>query len=156
MRTSLRLRKPCLSGIAFLLVALTLASPARCSLLTPLRICRDKITFWELLSTTLSEAAVDTHHCIAQDADARWPASRRHDATAPHTPERSPHRRGLNEVMGYELCTDVQAKAIPACQTGTDVVCKAKTGTGKTLAFLIPAVEQVAPAIPVVRLWRAR
>lgn len=59
-------------------------------------------------------------------------------------------------MMGYELCTDVQAKAIPACQTGADVVCKAKTGTGKTLAFLIPAVEQVAPAIPVVRLWRAR
>ena len=25
-----------------------------------------------------------------------------------------------------------------------DVVCKAKTGTGKTLAFLIPALEQLA------------
>ena len=72
-----------------------------------------------------------------------------------HPPEvgRTVHRRGLNEVMGYELCTDVQAKAIPACQAGADVVCKAKTGTGKTLAFLIPAVEQVASTVlfPAVR-----
>lgn len=52
-------------------------------------------------------------------------------------------RRGLNDVMGYETCTVVQARAIPATMAGTDVVCKAKTGTGKTLAFLIPAVEQV-------------
>lgn len=56
--------------------------------------------------------------------------------------------RGLTEGLGYEMCTDVQAKAIPACQAGTDVVCKAKTGTGKTLAFLIPAVEQLMRAGP--------
>ena len=39
----------------------------------------------------------------------------------------------------------------PACLTvlhaaGTDVVCKAKTGTGKTLAFLIPAIERIMAA----------
>ena len=32
----------------------------------------------------------------------------------------------------------------PAICAGVDVVCKAKTGTGKTLAFLIPALEQLA------------
>lgn len=32
----------------------------------------------------------------------------------------------------------------PATGAGVDVVCKAKTGTGKTLAFLIPALEQLA------------
>ena len=32
-----------------------------------------------------------------------------------------------------------------AC-AGVDVVCKAKTGTGKTLAFLIPALEQLTAA----------
>lgn len=31
-----------------------------------------------------------------------------------------------------------------ASGAGVDVVCKAKTGTGKTLAFLIPALEQLA------------
>ncbi len=49
----------------------------------------------------------------------------------------------MDEVLRYSQCTDVQAAAIPACQRGQDVVCKAKTGTGKTLAFLIPAIEQV-------------
>lgn len=43
--------------------------------------------------------------------------------------------------MGYEACTSVQADAIPTMLSGADVVCKAKTGTGKTLAFLIPAIE---------------
>jgi len=51
--------------------------------------------------------------------------------------------RAMDEVLRYSQCTDVQAAAIPACQRGQDVVCKAKTGTGKTLAFLIPAIEQV-------------
>lgn len=45
-------------------------------------------------------------------------------------------------MLGYAQCTDVQAAAIPITLRGQDVVCKAKTGTGKTLAFLIPAIEQ--------------
>ena len=32
---------------------------------------------------------------------------------------------------------------MPIMLRGEDVICKAKTGTGKTLAFLIPAIEQV-------------
>jgi DEAD/DEAH box helicase len=55
-------------------------------------------------------------------------------------------RRALDEVLGYAQCTDVQAAAIPITLRGQDVVCKAKTGTGKTLAFLIPAIEQVNDA----------
>jgi ATP-dependent RNA helicase RhlE len=37
--------------------------------------------------------------------------------------------------------TPVQAEAIPAALAGRDVVATAQTGTGKTLAFLIPLVE---------------
>ncbi len=37
----------------------------------------------------------------------------------------------------------VQAKTIPIALTGKDLVAKAKTGTGKTIAFLIPLVERV-------------
>ena len=52
--------------------------------------------------------------------------------------------------MGYSACTSVQADAIPVMLTGADIVCKAKTGTGKTLAFLIPAIEALIrrPAPP--------
>ena len=45
--------------------------------------------------------------------------------------------------MGYTNCTKVQAETLPATLQGLDVVCKAKTGTGKTLAFLIPGIERV-------------
>ena len=45
--------------------------------------------------------------------------------------------------MQYELCTDVQAASLPVCLRGADVCVKAKTGTGKTLAFLIPAFERL-------------
>ena len=51
--------------------------------------------------------------------------------------------RALAEVLQYDLCTTVQAQSVPACLGGVDMVCKAKTGTGKTLAFLIPALERV-------------
>ena len=34
----------------------------------------------------------------------------------------------------------MQAQSIPTALTGVDMVVKAKTGTGKTLAFLIPAI----------------
>jgi ATP-dependent RNA helicase RhlE len=37
--------------------------------------------------------------------------------------------------------TPVQAQAIPAALAGRDVVATAQTGTGKTLAFLLPMVE---------------
>jgi ATP-dependent RNA helicase MSS116 len=50
--------------------------------------------------------------------------------------------RALAE-MQYETCTKVQAASLPVCLSGVDVVCKAKTGTGKTLAFLIPAIERL-------------
>ena len=43
--------------------------------------------------------------------------------------------------MKYEFQTPVQNQSLPIILSGKDVLCKAKTGTGKTLAFLIPALE---------------
>eukprot|EP00854_Cymbomonas_tetramitiformis_P016119 gene16119-19118_t len=40
--------------------------------------------------------------------------------------------------------TPVQAATLPVILSGQDVLAKAKTGTGKTLAFLIPMVETLA------------
>jgi ATP-dependent RNA helicase RhlE len=42
---------------------------------------------------------------------------------------------------GFEKPTPVQAQAIPPALAGRDVVATAQTGTGKTLAFLVPIVE---------------
>src|SRR5438094_9416615 len=39
--------------------------------------------------------------------------------------------------------TPVQAAAIPQALEGKDVLATAQTGTGKTLAFLIPVIERL-------------
>jgi ATP-dependent RNA helicase RhlE len=44
----------------------------------------------------------------------------------------------------FEIPTPVQAKAIPPALEGRDVIASAQTGTGKTLAFLLPILERLA------------
>src|ERR1700731_249016 len=39
--------------------------------------------------------------------------------------------------------TPIQKKAIPALLSGVDVIGKAQTGTGKTLAFVLPMLERI-------------
>lgn len=43
--------------------------------------------------------------------------------------------------MGFETMTEVQARTIPPLLAGKDVLGAARTGSGKTMAFLIPSVE---------------
>src|SRR5580704_11144015 len=45
-------------------------------------------------------------------------------------------------AAGFSIPTPVQAAAIPKALEGKDVLATAQTGTGKTLAFLIPMIEQ--------------
>jgi ATP-dependent RNA helicase DeaD len=47
------------------------------------------------------------------------------------------------EEMGFNETTPIQAAAIPAVMAGKDVIGQAQTGTGKTAAFGIPAIEHV-------------
>ena len=51
-------------------------------------------------------------------------------------------QRAITE-MGYEEASAIQAAAIPALLAGRDVIGQAQTGTGKTAAFSIPAIEGV-------------
>lgn len=53
-----------------------------------------------------------------------------------------PLARAVGE-MGFENATEIQARAIPLLRTGVDVIGRSQTGTGKTLAFGIPAVERI-------------
>ena len=52
-------------------------------------------------------------------------------------------KRAISEVMGLSSMTEIQAKTFEAASSGRDVLGRARTGTGKTLAFLLPAVERV-------------
>jgi ATP-dependent RNA helicase DeaD len=48
--------------------------------------------------------------------------------------------------MGIRKPMPVQQRAIPALINGRDVLARAQTGTGKTLAYLIPMAQKVDPA----------
>ena len=45
--------------------------------------------------------------------------------------------------IGFEQATDIQASAIPLILEGRDVIGHSQTGTGKTAAFSIPAIERI-------------
>jgi ATP-dependent RNA helicase DeaD len=47
------------------------------------------------------------------------------------------------EKMGFEQASPIQAEAIPLLLAGRDIVGQSMTGSGKTAAFGIPAVEKV-------------
>lgn len=49
------------------------------------------------------------------------------------------------ETEGIKNPTEIQVHSIPQILGGKDVVGKARTGTGKTLAYLIPMVEKIDP-----------
>ena len=49
----------------------------------------------------------------------------------------------LVNQMGIHTMTEVQRMTINECLDGTDVIAQARTGTGKTLAFLMPIVQRM-------------
>jgi ATP-dependent RNA helicase DDX6/DHH1 len=48
---------------------------------------------------------------------------------------------------GFEKPSPIQEEAIPVALTGKDILARAKNGTGKTAAFVIPALEKINPKI---------
>src|SRR6187399_1161797 len=47
--------------------------------------------------------------------------------------------------LGFEQASPIQAAAIPLLLAGLDIVGQSQTGSGKTAAFGIPAIEKVDP-----------
>ena len=57
----------------------------------------------------------------------------------------SPELLKAVERMGFEKASPIQAEAIPTLLSRRDVIGQSQTGSGKTAAFGIPAVELVDP-----------
>src|SRR5437879_4680844 len=55
----------------------------------------------------------------------------------------SPYAKERLAAARFTTPTPVQAAAIPQALEGKDVLATAQTGTGKTLAFLIPVIEKL-------------
>lgn len=56
--------------------------------------------------------------------------------------------RNMTEGMGLETMTEVQSKTINSAIKGTDIIAQAKTGTGKTVAFLLPVLQNIINVDP--------
>ena len=48
------------------------------------------------------------------------------------------------EAAGYKTPTPIQAAAIPEILAGHDIMASAQTGTGKTAAFMLPALQKLS------------
>ena len=53
------------------------------------------------------------------------------------------------EGLGYEKPTSIQMQALPVIMSGRDVIGVAKTGSGKTMAFVLPMLRHIKDQDPV-------
>ena len=59
----------------------------------------------------------------------------------------APEAMTVLQHSGIKEMTPVQEAAIPAVRSGNDCIVQAPTGTGKTLAFLLPVMEKLKPGV---------
>ncbi len=93
-------------------------------------------------------AAPQQAPAASQPAGSNVGASHLSDTTFASLPISAASKRAVAEVLRFERLTAVQAATLPGLLRGRDVLAKARTGTGKTVAFLLPAVEALASNPP--------
>lgn len=64
----------------------------------------------------------------------------------------SPELEKAIKKLGFEQASPIQAAAIPCLLGGKDVVGQSQTGSGKTAAFGIPAIERTDPKLKAVQI----
>src|SRR5205809_5232434 len=63
----------------------------------------------------------------------------------------SPELLKAIDKLGFEQATPIQAASIPVLMAGKDVVGQSQTGSGKTAAFAVPAIEKTDPKLRAVQ-----
>ncbi|MFM9196924.1 MAG: DEAD/DEAH box helicase, partial [Planctomycetia bacterium] len=64
----------------------------------------------------------------------------------------SPEMLRAVDQLGFARMSPIQAAAIPLLLAGHDVVGQSETGSGKTAAFCVPAIECVDPQVPATQV----
>jgi superfamily II DNA/RNA helicase len=59
--------------------------------------------------------------------------------------DRKPYIQEVWKKSGFGQLTPIQTKAIPVIIEGKDIMAESPTGTGKTLAYLLPLLEKIDP-----------
>lgn len=57
----------------------------------------------------------------------------------------------IEDVLHYEKPSSIQAQALPVIMSGRDMIGIAKTGSGKTLSFVLPMLRQVQDQPPLAK-----
>lgn len=52
-------------------------------------------------------------------------------------------KQAMREAFQYEFLTEIQQKTFESIRSGAEVVARAKTGSGKTLSFLLPCLDRL-------------
>lgn len=92
-------------------------------------------------STTATASFLPRHSAKSDDADEK-----------PFTELADLHPdllKSVTQAKGLHSMTSVQAQTLPLTLRGVDVLAQAKTGTGKTLAFLLPAIQRLIQTRPI-------
>lgn len=104
--------------------------------------------------TKKSKAVAESEENVATSSkvtlDAAPEAATTSPAAAPPTRQPfsslniSPATQAAIDKMGFTTMTEVQARTIPPLLAGRDVLGAARTGSGKTMAFLVPSIEMLS------------
>lgn len=65
------------------------------------------------------------------------------EVTFADRPDLHPNSKRAVAAMGLTTMTEIQDRTFSAASSGKDVLGRARTGTGKTVAFLLPAIERL-------------
>ncbi|KAK5009164.1 hypothetical protein LTR39_004995, partial [Cryomyces antarcticus] len=100
-----------------------------------------------------AEAEYDSNHqnrpskTTGDGAAARSPITKFHELESRGLVHRNVVRT-ITDEMKLETMTDVQSATINEALKGTDIIAQAKTGTGKTLGFLLPVLQNILSVEP--------